>query len=258
MFGNEYPVFTKKKLLKIKMLEQLRDFPKNFADITYKDYSDGILSGFELKVEGDKLMVMPGIVINAGSFYLMNEAVKLEYNATNSINYVKIRFFDVYKDEECIKYLSDLVIEGKEADEKTELELGRFRLQKGARLRTEYIDFDDFDTQYDTVNRINVNFAGVNESTLWREIVQYYAREIIKCKDADMYDIGFGMGVLRDSGIVSREFIEMYLDMRTGKSVKGFDNKELYHELAMLLRKTRGMAGNKEIGNVTDDVMIVW
>jgi len=258
MFGNEYPVFTKKKLLKTKMLEQLKDFPKNFAEITYKNYSDGILSGCELKVEGDKLMVMPGIIINAGNFYLMNEAVRLEYNATNSINYVKIRFFDVHKDEECIQYLSDLIIEGKEPEEKTELELGRFRLQKGARLRTEYIDFDDFDTQYDTVNRINVNFAGINESTLWNEIVQYYAREIIKCKYADMYDVGFGMCVLRDSGIVSREFIEVYLEKRTGKPIKGIDNRNLYHELAMLLRKTRGMAGHKEIGNMDNDAMIVW
>jgi hypothetical protein len=47
-----------------------------------------------------------------------------------------------------------------------ELELGRFKLREGAVLRSDYTDFFDLITEYNTINVINVEYAGIKESTM--------------------------------------------------------------------------------------------
>ena len=45
MFCYETPQFKKKRLLRAEMLEQLRDYPRDYLEIMYAGYSDGVLCG---------------------------------------------------------------------------------------------------------------------------------------------------------------------------------------------------------------------
>lgn len=71
MFRNIYPVFEAKKVLRIEMLENLRDYPRTLFDIEYQEYSDGILYGCRLKAADKELTVLPGIILFKGVPYFM-------------------------------------------------------------------------------------------------------------------------------------------------------------------------------------------
>ena len=82
MFKNTYPLFERKKVLKKKMLENLRDYPRDVFHILYQDYSDGILVGCELKVQEPYVCVEPGILYYNKEFYIMNSPERLLYEPT--------------------------------------------------------------------------------------------------------------------------------------------------------------------------------
>ena len=45
MFQYDYPQFEKKRLLRVEMLDKLRDYPKNFIDLSFQGFGDGVVSG---------------------------------------------------------------------------------------------------------------------------------------------------------------------------------------------------------------------
>ena len=62
MFYYEVPQFEKKRLLRTEMLEQIRDFPRDYLEILYAGYSDGILHGCTPRWNEHKLVIEPGIL----------------------------------------------------------------------------------------------------------------------------------------------------------------------------------------------------
>lgn len=62
MFRYEKPLFEKKRLLRIEMLEQLRDYPRDYLEILYSGYSDGIVCGCTLSWNEEELMITPVII----------------------------------------------------------------------------------------------------------------------------------------------------------------------------------------------------
>lgn len=48
MFCYETPQFKKKRLLRAEMLEQLRDYPRDYLEIMYAGYSDGVCAAADL------------------------------------------------------------------------------------------------------------------------------------------------------------------------------------------------------------------
>jgi len=62
MFQYKYPVFEKKTLLRVEMLEQLRDYPKGYLRLVYQNFSNGIVNGCNITWKDRKLMISPGII----------------------------------------------------------------------------------------------------------------------------------------------------------------------------------------------------
>lgn len=232
MFINDYPLFIPKKILKIDMLENLRDYPRDMIRIFYQNYSDGIITGCDIKINEMELILKPGIIKFGGVIYMLNEEVKMTYKPTNSLVYFKIRFEKEKKEKNKIINETELVIEEEELAE-NEMELCRFRLQNGARLRDKYINLGDFNTKYDTINRLYVPYAAEGKSTIWIDFLRYFAREIIK-KQAETLDVTFAMHILGSSGYVNREYIESYINQRLGHYGNEYTNKEIYENLALI------------------------
>ena len=50
MYKNNKPLFEAGKILKIQMLEELRDFNRDYLDIRYEEYTDGIIKGCAIEI----------------------------------------------------------------------------------------------------------------------------------------------------------------------------------------------------------------
>jgi hypothetical protein len=128
-----------------------------------------------------------------------------------------------------------------------ELELGRFKLREGAMLRSDYTDFFDFDTEYNTINIINSVYAGVGKSTLNPTVLRYFCQLVLKSASENACDLSFAMLCLNQER-VERDLITLYLARRLGIPIKDYTNRELYKYLTMIVREMgAGVRRNYEV-----------
>lgn len=96
MFQNNYPLFNSGRLLKIDMLEELRDFPREFFNIRFKEYSDGIISGCDIDVSDNFIVIQRNNKIPRCPLYFKKEDKKIKYECNNQLMILKVRFL-IYK-----------------------------------------------------------------------------------------------------------------------------------------------------------------
>jgi len=239
MFQYRYPKFQAKRLLRAQMLEQLRDYPRTIVDLALSGAADGIVSGCRIAWEQDELGVGPGMVYRKGKLYFMEKAGKVPCRAEDRIRYLKIRFLGEYEDAGAVEGTGEVVLEDREADPDCEMELCRFRLQEGARLRCRYEDFEDYATEYDTVNVIHVPYAAEGKSTMAPGLLRQYAKELLETGTSDAWDVAFAMNVLAQEGRVPLDFILAYIRRRLGGRQDGRDKKGVYLALLEVLKGQR-------------------
>lgn len=243
MFIHTMPRFEKGRILKTSMLESLRDYPRSYLDIRYRDYSDGILTGADINVGPHALTVTPGLAKHAGIIYQMAEEQEVPYTATGREAVLAVRFAAVESSADFDSYAGRLVIQ-EHAPGPDELELCRFKLKEGAVLRSNYIDFADLATEYNTLNVLHVRRAGRGEDTLAPMILRCYARELLGRGSADPADLSFSLLCL------NQEYIEMeallhYVAVRTGSSLQDIrhlaqDRTSLHRTLVRILEENGG------------------
>ena len=240
MFEYKLPLFNPAPLRK-EILENMRDLAVMEQHARYSEYSDGILAGCGLFERNMNIGVKSGLVKFAGRIYVSTGQDNVVYSATDDWTVLKIRFGNEEKSRDFKSYKGELVLDEKTAVLPNELELGRFKLKKGSRLRTSYIDFQDMETEYDTVILIHVPYAGFGESTLSPTILLNFAREAYPLATNPL-DAAFCTSCLAGSGFMSREAIHQYLWRKLGGENKQFNNKELHQYLAYLLSDLKGLA----------------
>lgn len=239
MFRNIYPVFETKKVLKKEMLENLRDYPRTLFDIQYRGYGDGILYGCGLESADTELMVLPGVILHKGILYFMEEPYVVPCGAQGTLTYIKVCFADRESGAGREEYRGQVCLDGQEPEPGRELELGRFKLQPGARLRTEYVDLGDYVTEYDTVNRIHVPYAAPGHAVVWPQVLKCFAGEMMRRRPRDPWDCAFCMGCMQAREAVPYEAIRSYLDIRLGQEQE-YTNEQVYRALQRILREAGG------------------
>ena len=246
MFHYEEPKFKKKRLLRVEMLEQLRDYPRNYLDISFQGYSDGIVSGCQISWDAKRLTIEPGILYYAKKLYFMEQAYHLDCDFEDRVRYLKVQFLAELQEEGKVERKTRILLDEKKPDSACEMELCHFRLQEGARLRHGYESFEDYATEYDTINLIQVPYASYGQPTLHPNIMKQFAKEILQMKSQDYYDISFAMNVMANEGKVSADFICSYLQARVGIEVRE-GNQALYEGLREVLKlQTSGQSHKKE------------
>ena len=233
MFQYICPQFEKKRLLRVEMLEQLRDYPANLLKISFQDFQNGFLKGSRITWSDGILSIEPGVILFEGHLYCMEESYQMECHAMDKLRFLKIYFEKVEKRENGLYGDTKIVLDEKETDPNNEIELCRFRLQEGARLRCNYECFEDFSTEYDTVNITHVPFAGEGESTLSPLILKEFAKEMLQCKSGDAVDISFSMNILAAGGRVSRDYLNAYIYLKTDERVNQLE--DIYKTLLKIL-----------------------
>lgn len=244
MFSHRYPKFSKGRILKKEMLENLRDYPRNFTDLWLNDYSNGIISGANVLVQENYLTITRGMVKHAGKIYSLETDYRLPYRYSDQEALLKIRFREETSDNDFISCGTEIYIDQDNRVQEDEFELGRFKLKEGAKLRSEYQGFFDLSTEYNTFNIIHVEYAGFRQSTISPIILRYFAEEILKSKSTDPYDIAFTMQCLNQSP-VDRELILYYLANRLQTGYREYTNVQIHKHLVRLVDEARRGTGKK-------------
>lgn len=238
MFKFETPVFVHKNILKKEMLDELRDYPIMLSRLIFQDYADGVLKGCAVTWEDNVLKVHPGLLLYDGNIYRMEEAYSLDCPPVDRRTFIKVRFMTMDYGKSHTGGLGDIYMD-EEPPEDGEMELGRFRLQEGARLRTEYENFEDFQTEFDTVNRIHMPYACPGGSGLWPKLLLAYAYELLETGTDNVFDVSFAMQILGTQGQAAGELVVWYVEKNMGEKITDFSNGFLYGQLLHILRERR-------------------
>jgi len=237
---NIYPLFEANRILKKEHMWSLRDYIFTHMQLEYREYSDGILQGCELKVEGNKVILGPGIVKCGGFLYLIPEEMDAVYEATERIQFLKLKANKEERSSDCICYELTLALEENKAQEK-ELEVCRFKLRGGSRLRYTYKDFEDLETEFDTINPLHGDWAGQGGGSLSPIITDYFARLVLEESGSHTEDIHFAYLCLSQSGAVNRRIVEDYVRRRGGQQdLETLSKEELFAGLVQIMEEIRG------------------
>jgi len=248
MFRYEYPEFNNKHLLKIDMLEQLRDYPKQCMQLLFQGQGNGIVNGCELTWNDNRFIINSGVIHWNGNLYFLEKPYTLECRPEDQQRYLVVKFLKEMKHSDKISGETRIYLRKEPVRTQDEMELCRFRLQEGSRLRSVYKDFRDYSTEYDTINTILAPFWSSSGSTISPVILMQFAMEMMQTEMEDSFDTSFVMNVLANDGRTSRKAVEQYLMIKENKQYNSADSLALYQGLLHVLsnRKSHGNRGQEQ------------
>lgn len=238
MFQFSYPLFEHKNILKKAMLDELRDYPLTLSKMLFEDYGNGVLEGCEISWDDHVLRVEPGLLLYGGNIYRMEEACSFACPPTDRLTYIKVRFVTVDYERDHMGGAGEISL-SELLPENGEMELGRFRLQEGARLRCSYENFEDYQTEFDTVNRIHVPYCSAGGTGLWPGLLCDYAKELLESGTQDAFDIAFAMQILGAKGRIACGLTKYFVEKNAGINAGQLTNASLYGQLLHILKERR-------------------
>ncbi len=225
------PLFSKGRVLKTESLEALRDFPLGLVKMGLADWADGILYGFDIRYEKDCVFIGKGAVWHQGQAVTTKDEM-LPFHAFEQQVTVCLRLYPgAYTDDFYVRKL-ELRLKNGEAG-RDELELGRFRLSQGARLRKDYKDLRDCRTAYNTLDITHVPYAGPGGVTVSPDVMHVFARMVLENPSSSEMDASFALSCLA-SVPVSRECLLRYLSRRLGEPFRELAHNEIFDRLVRI------------------------
>lgn len=233
------PVFKDIHILRKSMLESLADYAFLGNQLLYKGYGDGILSGCELTTTRDAIQLNEGMILYEGQLFLIKVPMQINYYPTNDIRVVKIHFSEQMQDGNFIYREMELTLTEDVEPRKGELELCRFKLQEGARLRYEYQNFEDRDTEFDTLNTIYADYSAYGGTTLSSDILRDFAEEMLQEEELTEVDRCVCLQFLSSERPIGRRMLTAYIRGRNKKDISASSNHAIYKELVQILKEVR-------------------
>lgn len=240
MIGLKIPVFEKGNILTQEMLDSMKAFAVDAIRLSYEGYGNGIINGCKITTTDNILTIHKGIIYYQGNICFITENIDLLYHPTDKWNVVKLVFGEL--SQELMFTTMEMYAEISEPieGETSAIEIARFRLQKGAVLRMEHRNLQDYETEYDTVSMIEAQYAGYGESTICPEILYQFAEETKGYDVSNGGDIAFLLQIWNMKGeSLNRKVIETYIAMRLGQPERHLTNKEIYRGLVEVLGKIK-------------------
>ncbi len=232
MFESTYPLFHNGRILKKEMFENIRDFSKNSIDIVFKDYSDGIICGGNIKVRDNNLIVKAGLIKHMNKIYILNKDYLIKQPITNKETIIKVRFIDHAIRDNFQIANSEIFLDEDMEIKRDEIELGRFK--KKDKLCSEYKTFFDFSKEYDVINIIHVKYSGIQKATISPLILKEFAHEMMKIRSKNIYDVKFCMNCMSSS--VDMENIIYYLCNKLNMEHKEYSNEQIYKYFQKIIK----------------------
>lgn len=237
MLVQAIPLFQDGHILRREMLVALSDYAFLTSQLFYKGYADGILAGCELTTTKDNIILNTGIIYFKGQAYLIKEPMAIAYYPTNTTTVLKLCISDELREPNFIYREIDMLLTEQRELQKNEIELCRFKLQQGAKLRDRYQDFEDRNTIFDTLNRIYTPFSTKGESTLSWEITRAFAEEMLATDNLTDFDAFFCTQILNQPYPVSKDALIAYLKRSSTVDLSEHSNLRVYKELVNVLKE---------------------
>ncbi len=235
--GNE-PIFEKHTVLRAQALNDGILGTRKMLELVYTKYSNGIISGFDIRSQGEELEIGRGLVLYQGRMYYMEQDLLLSLSGIDSsLHYVKIVFFEERIEDGERKRSTDIVINKDNTIRDNEMELCRFRYQNGASLRSSYRDLEDYSTDYNTINIVHAPYAAVNEETINPIITTAFGEGMLKRMLTDSYDTAFALECIRGEQ-VSRKSLILYINHKLNTGQKNMTNEQIHKYLCEILNSS--------------------
>lgn len=236
MIGQALPLFESGNLLTKEMLSSIRDYSFGFSELLYEGYGNGILKGCQVTTTDDTIRVGRGIVVYEGKLYLILHQLIASYYPTNKLAIFKMRFKDEVRTQSFIYREVEVVVTNNLQLTNCDIEICRFKLQSGSRLRIDYRNFKDRSTEYDTANTTYAPYAAFGESSLSPEITTDFAKQMGECEKLSPLDIAFCMQALNSQGMaLNKNSISTYIKARLELENAPTELNTLYKHLCTIL-----------------------
>ena len=235
---NLYPLFERNRILKKELLWSLRDYSFAHIQLEYQEYDQGILRGYEIKVRENNLVISPGIFKYGTFVCLQTEEERVPYIPNEQLQYLRMKVEVDKTSQDYIAYKMEYYLTTDEKTEENEFELCRFHLRSGARLRDQYRDFGDMETEYDTVNLIHSEWGGLGGKTLSPAIIKYFARIVLEGENSQSEDRSFAYLCLTQPGTVPVHVLVSYICKRSGMRLdEDVNNQFIYRSLCGIIKE---------------------
>ena len=235
MNEQKYPQLERLHILRTEALCSIRDRAFDGLQLFLSNYSDGIISGCKLHTTKTSITLGEGMILHNNFLYLIKDEMSVDYAPTEEYVMLKLIFVPEIMNESFLQRNVEITLSGDMNLSDNELELCRFKLKKSAVLRTDYTDFFDRVTEFDTVNAVNVQYAAPFQSTLSPEITLDFA-STAKNYELDIEDYNFCLAALSGK-IISAEQIAFYIERRLKTELPDKKNQTLYDNLCLILKE---------------------
>ena len=239
MFVRRVPIFQRGDILRKEMLSELSETFYLSEDLKYTGYSDGILYGCNLSTTETAILINPGAIYKGQKVFLLKDPVVIPYYPTNTSYSLVIKILGENHSEQFLSNEAEVSLLPTEQKQSSQLEFCRFKLQPGARLRYDYVDFEDRNTEFDTLNTIWAPYAAPKHPTLQLEIIQAFALEMLALTTLSPTDISFCLQILAADRPIPFDAIAAYLQITTNAKTNYKTNFELYSALNMILQSRK-------------------
>lgn len=218
----------------------MRDYTFSHVQLEYQEYSQGILRGCEMQVQGQELVVGPGMIKYGQFICLMMEEQRIEYKPAEQMQYLKLRIEIDRRSPDYILYEIQLILDLNKKQAENEFELCRFNLRNGAQLRDHYKDFSDMETEYDTINILHADWSGLRGGSIAPTITRYFAEIVLENENSLYEDRSFSYLSLSQTGAVPIKVLSDYCSRRTGTSPEDMtDSVKIYKSLCIIIDNIR-------------------
>ncbi len=246
MAGFKIPIFESGTVLTQEMLETMKMYAIDLGTLEYAGYSDGIISGCEVTMIGNLLYVSRGIVMYAGNLYFLPKEMKVVINPGNDWQILRLQIGSMSRDKNFMIGELQLELTSEITSAPNKIEICRFRLQNGAILRNQYRDFQDLNTEFDTINEIYAQWSGYQTQSISSRVLMEFVKEARKKNLQNQIDIMFIQQIMNLNGkTMNRDAILFYISSRMGRPYKEMNNMEIYRALCEILRTSgNGIGGH--------------
>lgn len=235
-----FPFFERGRTFSSDMITSIRDYTFDFSNLYLDDCSDGIVSGCKIEVNNTIVNLTKGILKFKDVVYILNQPLSETYEATEKLQVLKLSFSDELVTQKSshrevmLKLTNDLNLT------ENEIEVCRFKLKKGSKLRTDYLDFDDYNTEFDTVNRLHVSYCGRYEPTVSQDVLIAFATEALE-HTLTPIDSQIVLTILSANFFTNKKVLEAYIALKRSETIKPHSHIEIYEALSTILKEIRGI-----------------
>jgi len=232
-------MFERGRIMKKELILAMREYSFGFARLQFDELTDGIICGCDISVSATRLTMNPGIIKFNRFIYMVTEPQHIHYEPTEQIAAIKVRFSTTSAfSTDIVRYSVRLLSDHDTTLRDNELEICRFKLKQGSRLRNDYTGFEDIQTEFDTVNLAHATWAGPERPGIALPILRQFAKEAIRCWLTEPWDVSFCSQCMAGD-MVHRGVIEAYIAAH-GITISGEEqNVNIYYMLTDILNKLK-------------------